>query len=202
MATSFSFDIRSIGLVRDNDSGKLLGTAFSFVRPRWYVTAKHVVVDYGQQREKLSVVIDGQQATRAKVFFVHPELDLAVIELERAVCEYPLFPGHHQLAGTKGLISGGYSPSKKHPNGKPVVNLVHIKSFKEETRERAALNEETIVFEAPESEGGNSGGPIFDSGGSVVGAVIQNFWSGDVLFARGTSIIPLTNHLSFSQEAS
>jgi hypothetical protein len=117
MAWNFTIDARAVGLVKDLILDKVIGTTFSFVKPNWYVTAKHVIFDYGQIRERLVVLIDKEPPIHAQVLFVHPELDLAVLELERAVCEKPLFPSHHAFAGTTGLLAAGYAPSKKHPNG-------------------------------------------------------------------------------------
>lgn len=71
-----------------------------------------------------------------------------------------------------------------------------IPSFAIEVRDRDYLNEEVIVFDAPFSEGGHSGGPIFGSGGGVVGAIIQNFYVGSQLRARGTSLAPVVARLS------
>lgn len=198
MAIAFSFNVHALGLVRDRSEQKLLGTAFSFIRPQWYVTAKHVVVEYGQTRDQISLFLDGHSDIPARVLFLHPELDLAVLEVSKPVCDQPLFPGHHQFSGAQGLVAAGYAPSKKLHNGGPVVQVSQIESFEVQVRGRASVQEETIVFDAPESEGGNSGGPIFGAGGGVVGAIIENFRSGESLLARGTSIIPLTRHLSFS----
>lgn len=197
MGWTFQIDSRAIGLIRDESLGKLLGTAFSFVRPHWFVTAKHVVVEQGLVRQKLVLLPNTMPPVSARVLFVHPEVDLAVIEVGRPICERPLFPGHHAFAGTNGLVSAGYAPSKKQPNGNPVVYLTEIKSFELQVRERNALNEETIIFSAPESEGGHSGGPIFGSGGGVVGAIIENFHDGERLVARGTNLTPLVDQLAF-----
>jgi hypothetical protein len=51
----------------------------------------------------------------------------------------------------------------------------HVPAFTVEVREREGLNEELVVFNAPRSEGGHSGGPIMGEGGGVVGVVIQNY---------------------------
>ncbi len=199
MGWSFQIDSRAIGLIRDDSLGKLLGTAFSFVRPHWFVTAKHVVVEHGLLRQNLVLLPNTMPPTTARVLFVHPEVDLAVIEVDKLICERPLFPGHHAFAGANGLISAGYAPSKRHPNGGPVVYLTEVVSFEVQVRERVSLNEETIIFPAPESEGGHSGGPIFGPGGGVVGAIIENFHDGERLVARGTNLAPLVDQLVFGR---
>ncbi len=73
----------------------------------------------------------------------------------------------------------------------------HIPVFTTEIRERKGFNEELVVFEAPWSEGGHSGGPIFGEGGGVVGVVIQNYRENQTLKARGTSLASLISELRF-----
>jgi hypothetical protein len=74
----------------------------------------------------------------------------------------------------------------------------NIPKFEVEFRERGAFKEEIIVFDAPFSEGGHSGGPIFGAGGGVVGVMIQNFYDGPVLRARATGLAPILVHLTFA----
>ena len=113
------------------------------------------------------------------------------------MCERPLFRGHHAFAGSNGLVAAGYAPSKRHPNGGPLIYLTEIRNFEVQIRERTSLSEETILFPAPESEGGHSGGPVFGPGGGVVGAIIENYGDGERVVARSTNIIPLVQSLSF-----
>jgi hypothetical protein len=79
-----------------------------------------------------------------------------------------------------------------------VVTVNAIESFSIEVRERQELHEEIIVFDASFSEGGHSGGPIFGTGGGVVGAVIENFYIGGRLKARATSLAPLVARLTLA----
>ena len=104
---------------------------------------------------------------------------------------------HHSLAGSSGLICAGYAPSRAAPGEPAVVFVNEIPSFQIEVRERAAFSEELMVFDASFSEGGHSGGPIFGSGGGVVGAIIESFYAGQQLKARATSLLPLMAHLNF-----
>ena len=52
----FTIDGRSIYLIIDEDLNQPLGTGFAFLRPRWIVTAKHVVVDQGLPRSNLTAL--------------------------------------------------------------------------------------------------------------------------------------------------
>lgn len=196
MAITFSIDSAAVSLVVDQEEGRVLGTGFSFIQPNWVVTAKHVVLVNGEPRRCLLVSAANQLPTCAQVLFAHPQVDLAVLLLERGLCQRPLFPTHHSLAGSGGLVCAGYAPSKSAPGGPSVLFVNEIPDFITEVRERQDLNEEVITFDAPFSEGGHSGGPIFGSGGGIVGAIIENFYVGEQLKARGTSLAPLIARLT------
>jgi hypothetical protein len=198
MPIMFSIDQAALSLVLDKEEKRVLGTAFSFIRPNWVVTAKHVALVDGIPRDQLLISPFKQSSVRARVPFSHPQVDLAVLLLESDVCPRPLFPAHHSLSGSSGLICAGYAPSKS-AAGDPAVPYVNeISNFTIEVRDRGNLCEDTIVFDAPFSEGGHSGGPILGDGGGVVGAIIQNFYVGSMLRARGTSLTPILAQLTFA----
>jgi hypothetical protein len=198
MAITFSIDQAALSLVLDNEGNRVLGTAFSFIRPNWVVTAKHVAFVDGLPRRQLLISAFKRPSIRASVLFAHPQVDLAVLSVESDLCPRPLFPAHHSLSGGSGLICAGYAPSKSAPGDPAVLYFNEISSFTTEIRDRGVLSEEMIVFDAPFSEGGHSGGPIFGVGGGVVGAIIQNFYLGSLLRARGTSLAPIVSHLTFA----
>jgi hypothetical protein len=154
-------------------------------------------VEHCEDREHLYVVLTEEQPMPARVLFKHPHVDLAVLVVAEPKCQYPLFPAHHAFASVEGLIAAGYAPSQRRETGHAAVHLTDVRDFSIEVRERAALNEETIVFEAPASEGGHSGGPIFGTAGGVVGVIIENFSANGMVMARGTNLTPLLQHLAF-----
>lgn len=199
MTWSFTIDQNAIALVRDEMLGKHIGTGFSFIQPNWFVTAKHVVMDYGEPRRHLTILANKSKSgsTDVQLLFAHPEVDLAVVESSIPICKRPLFPAHHALAGADGLVFAGYAPSKPQPNGMPSIYVNQIPRFEVQLRGRSNFEEETILFAAPDSEGGHSGGPIFGAGGGVVGAIIDHFHDGHQLIARGTSLVPLISSLGF-----
>ena len=45
--------------MRHGPAGRAIGTAFAFVHPDWYVTAKHVVIEYGEPKDELLVSPSG-----------------------------------------------------------------------------------------------------------------------------------------------
>jgi Trypsin-like peptidase domain len=201
MGITITIHQSAIGLVREESLAKPIGTAFCFLLPHWVVTAKHVVMDYGEPRRRLTFVPNKARAMGARVLFAHPEVDLAVLEVEQPICDRPLYPGHHTLAGAKGLIFAGYAPSKPQASGQPSIYVNEIPQFQVQVRERGALSEDTILFAAPDAEGGHSGGPVFGEGGGVVGAVINRFHDGSSFVAQATSLAPLLAGLRFERGA-
>jgi len=200
-ALVITIDQGTVSLVVYGETGRPMGTAFAFLKPTWLVTAKHVAFRKNALREDvprsdLQICPYQRPIVPARILFAHPEVDLAVLEVEAPVCSRPLYPAHHKIASAAGLIFAGLSPSRATPAAHTVL-FSRITGYELEVRERHTLQEETVAFAAPESEGGNSGGPILGTIGSVVGVVIENFQRDDHLWARGTSIEPLVNHLEF-----
>ena len=197
MNITISIDQNAVSLVLDGAERRPLGTGFSLIRPNWIVTAKHVALKDGLSRTQLLIgPSNSQPSIPARLLYAHPQVDLAVLEIDKHLCDRPLYPAHHSLAGSRGLICAGFAPSKSTSEaGTVLVN--HIPSFTVEVRERRSLKEELVVFDAPYSEGGYSGGPIFGEGGGVVGVIIQNYSENGTLRARGTSLAPLISELRF-----
>jgi S1-C subfamily serine protease len=194
---TFSIDGQSVALIRDMDTGRAIGTAFIFIRPQWAVTARHVVVKDGLNRERLELLFPGNVNVPATVIYAHPELDLAVLSVENSPCTLPLFPAHQSLTLATDLITAGYRPSKNSAQLGLAFEVNHIAAFTAETRGRAFGTENLIVFDAPFAEGGHSGGPVFGPGGSVLAVVIENFTVGATQRARATALAPLVDRLEF-----
>lgn len=184
----------SFAIVKDLNCNKLLGTASVFIRRNWLLTAKHVVLCEGLPRENICAIF-GAKEIPARVIYFHKEVDLAVLELSETICRYPLASGYASLTGSKGLFCIGYSPTKTELHKRPSLYVNDVSSFEHEARERDFGIEELIIFEAPYSEGGHSGGPILGEGGSIVGVTIQNFRQNDKIYVRATSTAPLVDQL-------
>lgn len=194
---TFTIDRGAVVLVWDNSLHKPIGTGFALLRPDWIVTAKHVVIHQGLPRNSLSVQYARGGFAKARVHIVHPEIDVALIQVDDArLCEVPLFPSYEGHVGGNGLLAVGYKPSLNHENHFGVeVNL--ITDFTMEHRCRSSSDEDVIVFDAPFIERGHSGGPLLGEGGGVVGLVLETFDGPSCQRARATSIRSLIGALDF-----
>jgi hypothetical protein len=141
---TFSIDQHSVALVIDRDEGRPIGTAFIFIQPCWAVTAKHVVVSNGVPRSNLELLFVGNARAVAHLLYAHPSIDLAVLSVSGSPCERPLFPGHHSLAGSNGLVTAGYTPSKNSPQTGLAMVVNSIPAFSSERRDRLDGNEDLI----------------------------------------------------------
>ncbi len=196
---TFTIDSNSVGLVIDRQFDRIIGTAFVFIKPDWVITAKHVVIEHGAWRQNLGLSFKDGKADACGLY-ADPNVDLAVLQLNRSPCKHPLFPAHIAFAGQTGLVTAGYRPTKTTESGGISIEVNSVPSFWSERRDRTVGTEEVICFDAQFSEGGHSGGPVLGTGGGVIGVVIENFREGDRLIARATSIAPIVARLHFSNE--
>jgi hypothetical protein len=191
---TFTVNRDTVGVIVDQDKKKPLGTAFMFLQTRWAVTAKHVIVDRGVRRRNLELVFLSKANVLARVLFVHPILDIAVLEVDDAPCLAPLMPSNVEFSSSKGFITLGYKPS--------LGLSVHVNSvahFVRDVRDRVEGAEEVIYFDAPFAEGGHSGGPVLGECGGVVGIIIEDTEAGASRRACATSVKPLLRELQFPQ---
>ena len=190
---------KSICIVWDDDDKKNIGTAFSFLNLRWFITAKHVAIKDGLPRENIKLSFLGGKNTKCSVVAIHPELDLALLEHQgEPICEKPLMPGHHNYLNHEGLFYIGYSPKLSEGNNSS-AEVNHIQNYTVEHRERS--NVETLLhFPAKYAEGGNSGGPILGTGGAVVAVIIEKYTSEDITYCRATDINVLLEGLAYNDQ--
>lgn len=200
MALTITIDAHAIFVINDQNLGKPIGTGFSFIKPHWVITAKHVVMDYGELRKNLSLISLKKDEVNVSVSFIHPTLDIAVLQIEDpSFCNTPLFPSHERFTGKNGLFYCGYSPLNSNREVKEYGMLVcTIPSYSKEERERDNETEQTIIFDAPDIEGGHSGGPILGAGGGVVGIIIDGISGENGSVGRATSVHALLKYLVFT----
>ncbi len=195
MALTITIDRTAFCLIHDLRDGRIIGSAFVFLRPRWIVTAKHVVVHDGLVRPALAYSTV-RKCGRLKVIVVDPDHDLAILEAEVNVAEKPLLPTYGEFATIKELIAAGYKPSGE-PDGL-VAEFNHIDGFEIETRERVSGSEQILLFKDPGMEGGHSGGAVLAEGSNVAAVVIEHFERSTGRWARATSILHLMKYVSLS----
>lgn len=193
-------DPAAVSILVDEDIHRPLGTGFYFMQARYFVTAKHVVVDYdtGCVRDNLVLIQNGPNYPKATVAFLHPTLDVAVLHIDNPGCSVPLFPSDQRIIGKHGLRYWGYAPSlsdtKSHNY---IVAVSDIPKYEcDEPRERHDGTEWVIRFGSNFSEPGHSGGPVLAAGGGVVAIITQ----GHDVWCRATEIRCLLPYLTFQFE--
>ena len=192
-------DTAAICIIRETALGPVIGTGFTFLRPDWVVTAKHVALAEGRPRRDLVLSFTGTPPVAASVVAAHPVWDLAVLQMQPPRPAHPpLLPMYEHVTGTTGLISIVFAPSRTDQNtGAHAFSTNHIPAYERAERTSGGGTEQTILFEAPYLAGGYSGSPLFAAGGGVVGVLTEGFTRGETQFARATSIHPLLAGLDF-----
>lgn len=139
----------------ESDESESIGSGF-VVDPQGLVATNRHVVDGGG---RLTVVFcDSSAARSAKVIYLHPTLDLAVIQITKATSLPPRIPLARVLP-SKGEDVAVFGA----PEG-----LFFTTSFGNVSAIREEGRETWIQFTAPISPG-NSGGPVVNMQGEVVG---------------------------------
>lgn len=198
--------INSLAIIKEGN-GKRLGTGFICIKPEWIITAKHVVIhETGMKkdlpRDNLRLLFQKHPPVNVEILYTHPEVDIAVLKLPNSlknICPMPLNTSYTSLKNEKEFICAGYSPDLTKKGEKPIVQINHIPHFRTNTRGRGFGVEELIEFQAPFFEGGNSGGPLLNKHGMIVGIIIQDFIEDEKKWGRATSLIPLLNDLNLKK---
>ena len=169
------------------------GTGFAFLTPSWIVTARHVVS--GQPiAQPIQLLFREGLALPARVFFAHPQVDLAVLEVVGDTpCRAPFMPCDRAPISS-GLLCVGYRPSTGDEDaGRYPVSRVD--SYERTTRQRDGYEELLFIFPAPHGAPGRSGDPLLAPTGSVIAVVMDGITFGGQHVMRATSIVPIFDHL-------
>lgn len=192
----------TIDSVRDGKQWRM-GTGFVFLRKDWIVTAKHVVWDEENQnvRYPMFLVSTDPNITnnfiQPKKIFLHPDIDLAVLEATSEVGTQPLYPAHQNIENNDHVVGIGYSPDSSSFSNLQ-FKAITLRNIDKEVRERDSGAETLYEFEFEGSEQGNSGGPIFGDGAGVLAVIGHGILNEDTGMSRirATSIQTVIDSLN------
>lgn len=146
---------------------KVQGTGFAISEEGYIVTNYHVV-ENGKKIKILGVNGNMDQELEAKVIVVDKEADLAILKVNKNIGTLP-----YSLK-TKEAISG----KKVYTLGYPKQNILgnNIKITEGLINSTSGLRDDNKVYQisAPVTNG-NSGGPLFDNYGNIIGVVSSGY---------------------------
>ncbi len=175
---------------------KGMGTGFAFLKPNWVATAKHVVLSPTGGADPVRVLLRSAVELPARVAFVHPNVDLAVLAVEGEVCcRTPLLPGDSPAHG--GLRWVGWRPSGDVASGCYTSFVSSVEQYERSVRARDGYEEILFKFPGPCGEPGHSGAPVLSATGAVIAVVIDDITLAGEHLMRATSIMGFLDHLSF-----
>ena len=151
------------------------GTGFFVSRTGHLLTNNHVVAECAAVR-----VSDADKSTAAKVLATDPARDLALLQLARAT-PAAVFRGEEKLRPGEGVVVVGF-PLSGLLTSDPIVTTGIISALAGPRDDRHMMQ-----ISAP-IQPGNSGGPLLDSSGHVVGVVVATMST--LKLAKATGAIP------------
>lgn len=182
------FDGAAIAVVVDHDRRIALGTGFYFLQSKFFITAKSVVVncDTGEAQRNLLLIQQGSAQSRATVAFLHPSLDLAVLEIDRPGCSVPLYPSDQCIRRRNVLEYFGYVPNAAdRQNCNPMIGRVRFADYHAKQVDGGSGSVEWILRSSVDLSGrGHCGGPML----SVTGGVVAVMTEGHDGWARATAV--------------
>ena len=179
---------RATVLVETHDG---TGSAFCIDASGYFVTNQHVVGQEGSEDVRL-VLHSGeanQTIVRARVVRSDSARDLALLKTDMPVALTPLELGSSaDLIETSAVAAFGYPFGKDlavRPTSYPTisVNLGHITSLRKDHGQLAGIQIDAAV------NPGNSGGPVLNSTGKVVGIVVSGIRGAGINFAIPVEIL-------------
>jgi hypothetical protein len=162
------------GSVVKIDTAGVVGAGFLYLDARHVATAFHVV----SRGRPLSVKLASGETHTARVVAVDVEYDLAILELDRAASAAPLALAGSALAvGDPVMLLGHpYSTAARGPVARLYDWTISVGVV-------GGLDENVVQVDAATNPG-NSGGPLLDSGGAVVGVLCwKEQWADGLGFA-------------------
>jgi hypothetical protein len=173
------------------------GTAFCIEASGWFVTCKHVIDDAAD--DKVSLVLntneENQRIVEAKIMRTDKDNDLAVLKVDGGGPYVALPLGKvDRLEETARLIAFGYPFGEALALDKDTYPSISVSPGAITSLRKKNGKLEQIQLDASLNPG-NSGGPVLDSGGRVVGIANAGIKGAAVNFA-----IPVTHLYAFLSE--
>ena len=157
------------------------GSGFVISNPGYVLTNQHVV---GQNREV--IVIMGNQQQRATVVRSHPGRDVALLKLEKSFTSQPLQvnDGRVNLGEEIYVVGTPLDESLSFSISRGIISARRVYDQRNYYQTDAAVNP------------GNSGGPVFDSSGNVIGITVAGIFTSDGGSKNINYIIPIMDALA------
>lgn len=171
-----AIDAGVVRLTIGDDAGGATGTGV-VITPRLIVTAGHVA-DYalvkvnGQKPRVIQVEGPGIPKQSARVLWISPGFDLAILETARDMKQPRVIACRPVNRGEPITVVGYPGLSGYHPVGAVVTKGI-VSSIVQAQQQDLTMQEFVIMDAA--IAGGNSGGPVFDADGRVIGIAVAAF---------------------------
>jgi S1-C subfamily serine protease len=156
------------------------GSGFVISDPGYILTNQHVV---GQHRDV--IVIIGDQEQRATVVRSNPGRDVALLKLEKRFAHEPL------QVNTKRVNLG----EEIYVVGTPLDESLSFSISRGIISARRVLDERNYYQTDAAVNPGNSGGPVFDGSGNVIGITVAGLFTNDGASKNINYIIPIMDAL-------
>ena len=156
------------------------GSGFVISNPGYVLTNHHVI---GQHREV--IVIIGEEEQRASVVRSHPGRDVALLKLEKSFTSRPLQINPNQVnLGEEIYVVGT-----------PLDERLSFSISRGIISARRTLDQRNYYQTDAAVNPGNSGGPVFNSAGNVIGITVAGLFTNDGGSKNINYVIPIMDAL-------